>query len=89
MGWGYARLSDGREVGYSIQATCEDPGCINHIDRGLSYVCGTMHGDTEFGCGHYFCTKHLHFVEFKNGTTSQVCAKCLEFLEKEGLLSED
>ena len=30
------------------------------IDRGLSYVCGRMHGGGNEGCGKHFCPEHLH-----------------------------
>jgi len=57
MGWGHGTTADGREVGYAVTATCDQPGCTVRIDRGLAYCCGTMHGG-ENGCGGYFCEAH-------------------------------
>lgn len=74
MGWGYGVLPDGREVGYSVEAVCEAPGCGAEIDRGLGCLCGTMHGqDDGEGCGHYFCGEHLFF-----GAPNQMCGPCLD-----------
>lgn len=61
MGWAYGEV-DGREVGYSIEAECDQDGCTARINRGLAYCCGDMHGGTEHGCGRYFCTEHLFFT---------------------------
>ncbi len=72
MGWGYGVLPDGREVGYSVSAVCEAPSCDTAIDRGLAYLCGTMHGqDDEAGCGHYFCSEHLLY-----GGPNRQCGQC-------------
>jgi hypothetical protein len=58
MGWAFCGTDDrGREIGYGVAATCDYPGCEEPIDRGLGYVCGTMHGG-EQGCGRYFCGSH-------------------------------
>lgn len=59
MGWancGYD--SQGRPIGYAHEANCDHPECEERIDRGLSYVCGSMHGDDEVSCEKYFCRKH-------------------------------
>lgn len=78
MGWGYGILADGREAGYNVVAKCEEPGCLERIDRGLAYLCGMMHGqDDEEGCGHYFCSRHLFY-----GGPNQMCAKCLKDWEE-------
>jgi len=59
MGWGYCgEDAEGRPIGYSIEATCDHPGCNAPIDRGLSYACGDMHGFAEAGCDKYFCSEH-------------------------------
>lgn len=71
MGWSYAKLPDGREIGYSVDAVCEHPGCNKQIDRGLAYVCGGMHEGGDNGCGHYFCYEHL-FMSI-HGQLCQVC----------------
>lgn len=61
MGWAFCGTNDeGREIGYGVAATCDFPGCAAEIDRGLGYLCGEMHDPTEWGCGKYFCDKHLH-----------------------------
>jgi len=80
MGWAYCgQDSEGRDIGYSIEAICDEPGCDEKIDRGLAYACGGMHGFAEYGCDRYFCYKHLFF---HNGTkASQVCRECLELME--------
>lgn len=62
MGYGYYVLSDGREAGYLVTATCDREGCDEVIDRGLGYLCG-RHPDgfrdpDEYGCGSYFCGRH-------------------------------
>ena len=68
MGWSNCGEDDlGRPIGYSIEAICDFSGCEEVIDRGLSYVCGSMHGagsvDRDgvsiYTCGRYFCTTHL------------------------------
>lgn len=72
MGWGHCGTDDdGREIGYCIEATCDEPGCSKRIDRGLAYVCGSMHGGGEYGCGKYFCYKHLMM-----GAPEQLCPEC-------------
>lgn len=63
MGYGRYTLPDGREAGYMVTATCDQPGCLVRIDRGLGYLCGQSpdgHRDpSEPGCGRYFCDQHL------------------------------
>lgn len=61
MGWSYGINLEGREVGYSVEATCDYAGCGEKIDRGLAYVCGGMHDGDEYGCGRYFCGTHLAY----------------------------
>ena len=78
MGWAYCGKDDlGREIGYGIVATCDQPGCNEVIDRGLGCVCGgdrtrdgefaPMHGAADGGCGRYFCGEHLGFVGPRGG----------------------
>lgn len=62
MGWAYG-IVDGREVGYSVEAVCDEPGCEASIDRGLAYACGNDHGAGEDFCERYFCGEHLFFME--------------------------
>ena len=71
MGWAFATNADGREVGYGIDTECDQEGCDKAIDRGLAYVCGSMHDGGSHGCGKYFCYAHL-FV----AGGEQVCGAC-------------
>ena len=82
MGWSYAVLEDGREVGYGVEATCEHPGCEAQIDRGLAYACGGLDaviGRSEIGCGHHFCYEHLFL-----GGPAQMCPACSDAWHAEG-----
>ena len=59
MGWGYYKLSDGREAGYMVDAECDFPDCHAQINRGLGWLCGSMPESSEDdGCGFYFCGEH-------------------------------
>lgn len=58
MGWGYGTVQ-GKEVGYTVDTTCEHLGCTATINRGLSYACGNDHGEDEVSCAGYFCDNHL------------------------------
>jgi hypothetical protein len=77
MGWGSGTNAAGREVGYAIDATCDEPDCTVEIDRGLAYVCGGMHDGAEHGCGGYFCSDH-RFVACPppGGRAVFLCARC-------------
>ena len=49
MGWAHCGLdSKGREIGYAIATTCDEPECAAEIDRGLAYACGGMHGQAGY-----------------------------------------
>lgn len=75
MGWAYGFVN-GRDVGYGVPAVCDKPDCDEKIDRGLAYLCGDMHGD-EFGCGLYFCSRHLMYRRPKELDHSvQKCPRC-------------
>lgn len=73
MGWGYGHDEDGREIGYLVDAECDQEGCDKQINRGLAYRCGEITEDT--GCGLHFCESHLFFSLKLN---CQVCQSCLE-----------
>lgn len=89
MGWGDCGDDDrGRPIGYMFEATCDEPQCNCKIDRGLSYVCGSMHGGGEYGCGGYFCTHHLRSAEMKDGRPNQLCVRCYATCEAEGCLDD-
>lgn len=63
MGWAFCGTdSKGREIGYGIRATCDEPECSTEIDRGLGYACGGEHGESETACEGYFCGAHLSTV---------------------------
>ena len=68
MGWAYCGKDNrGREIGYGIQATCDQRGCDEVINRGLGYCCGPMHNGDEGGCGGYYCDEHLGWVGPRGG----------------------
>jgi hypothetical protein len=77
MGWAYAINAEGREVGYSVPAICDQNFCFKKIDRGLSYVCGGMHDGGDYGCGRYFCDFHRTYVDFDRW---EYCWKCADEL---------
>lgn len=71
--------------GYGVRCKCHKRGCVEQIDRGLSYLC--------YHCTWYFCGEHLTSVyddrdeiieaECFAGTESQVCERCAKELEQE------
>ena len=81
MGYGYYTLYDGRDAGYGVDATCDDPGCDASITRGLDNLCGdnpAVWGPPSHGCGRYFCSDHLFFC---GGPGAYRCGTCLDFEE--------
>lgn len=81
MGWAHGTTTDGREVGYAVEATCEADGCDEPIDRGLAYACGGWHDPTPYSCGHHFCAAHLTIVDLDSDlgvelTVGQLCPSC-------------
>lgn len=79
MGWANCgEDSEGRPIGYAHSATCDHPGCTTKIDRGLSYACGGMHGETGNDCEKYFCYKHLVMVHDPDNllSSAQLCEEC-------------
>lgn len=91
MGWSdCGDDSQGRPIGYGVEATCDHPECDAKIDRGLSYACGGEHGDLEYSCEKYFCSEHLTYPdkEFEDGDgpRDRVCAACAKLIEQ---LDED
>lgn len=74
MSWSHCGTDEeGREIGYGIEAICDEEGYEEEIDRGLYFVCGDMHGRGEWGCGRCFCAKHL-FI----GPPEQLCGACCD-----------
>lgn len=90
MGWGNCGTdSNGRPIGYNFEATCDHPGCQEKIDRGLSYVCGNMHGHDEVGCEEYFCSKHKRtFIDYDDDLTV-ICDSCAKLHLDSGDWVED
>lgn len=85
MGWGDCGFdSKGHPIGYVFSATCDHDGCNKEIDRGLSYTCGGMHGETEFGCEKYFCDGHLRNFVDDDGDLIRVCDSCAKELLDSG-----
>lgn len=93
MGWGDCGTdSQGRPIGYSFEATCDQPDCTARIDRGLSYACGGMHGNTDSGCEKYFCETHRsNWVEEEpDGKIVEVCDECASaILTDEDFIEDD
>ena len=79
MGWslGYDKHWR-RDIGYSVPAICDYPGCTEAIDRGLSRVCGGAPYGGEDGCGLYFCDGHLLVGD---DGSPQMCERCCGFEE--------
>lgn len=46
-----------RDVGYSVTAICDHPGCTAEIDRGLGYVC-CEDINHRACCGAFLCADH-------------------------------
>lgn len=81
MGWSIGYDDNwNRWIGYGVPAWCDHPDCIKKIDRGLAYVCGGDPHGGEYGCGLYFCSKHLAYGtrgRGKDAETVQLCQRCL------------
>lgn len=78
MGWSIGWDNNWkRDVGYGVPATCDFPTCNESIDRGLAYVCGDEPYGGDFGCGLYFCDKHLEMHKPHNCDRHiQQCRRC-------------
>lgn len=88
MGWARCGINSvtGKRMGYAYVGKCAQRGCKEKIDHGLSYCCGDMHeGSDGYGCGKYFCSKHLVYVDVghlvTHRQTGQVCLKCEKEME--------
>ena len=64
-----------RDIGYSVPAFCDHPGCMKVIDRGLSYVCGGEPYGGNHGCGLFFCPDHQHIAGDKRDN-ARLCSRC-------------
>lgn len=90
MGWGNCGAdSKGRPIGYVFKAPCDFPGCDVRIDRGLSYVCGHMHGEDEISCEGYFCGMHKSNGIIWEGVFCTICDACATFLINDGAFELD
>ena len=63
-----------RDIGYGVPAICDHPECSTEINRGLSYLCGDLHG--EKGCGLFFCSDHRIFND--EGHYPEMCERCCD-----------
>jgi len=86
MGWGYTTGEGGRDQGYIVPSLCDQPGCNEEIDRGLSFRCGEYRSDN--GCSNFFCDKHLQWFTLEDDEEEnagdagiQFCDHCLWHLE--------
>ena len=85
MGWSIGYDSNWkRHIGYGVPAFCDHPGCGRHIDRGLSYVCGSQPFGGERGCGLYFCETHRSMT-----SKGELCARCYPKIRKPFLPTPD
>lgn len=86
MAWSDCGMdSCGRNIGYSYEGYCDHPECPEKIDRGLTYVCGGMHGNNEYSCERYFCDKHKsNWIKISDGEEIVICDDCYEDLLDSG-----
>ncbi len=91
MGWGdCGNDSNGRPIGYVFEAICDHPGCNKKIDRGLSYVCGDMHGEDEYSCEKYFCYDHRqHCLIREDNSLIVICDECAKCALESGDMIEN
>ncbi|WP_413486299.1 hypothetical protein [Shewanella baltica] len=90
MSWSHCgEDSNSRPIGYAFAATCDHPGCHKQIDRGLSYACGSMHGEDEISCEGYFCEAHRPTFVEHCGRIHQICSQCTKALIDSGEWQED
>jgi hypothetical protein len=67
------------EAGYAVETVCEEDGCTEQIDRGLAYLCGNEPGGDDYGCGGYYCARHLYGGY---GGAEWLCDRCLKRCEE-------
>jgi hypothetical protein len=81
MGWSIGYDSNWkRDIGYGVPAICDLPKCNEKIDRGLSHVCGDEPYGGDYGCGLYFCEKHMLYREPRgSGRLYQLCPRCYRY----------
>jgi hypothetical protein len=84
MSWAVGEFN-GRDIGYGVPATCDQPQCGARIDRGLAFVCGGEPYGGEHGCGLFFCDAH-RFTSTRTGTDGAIsypllCQRCMDRAE--------
>lgn len=85
MSWSHCGTDkEGRLIGYAHEGLCDCFPCLNEIDRGLSYVCGGMHGEDEHSCDKYFCAEHLEWTLDLDDEYKNVCQECMVRLTTSG-----
>lgn len=82
MHYEISRNGEKIEAGYGVEATCEERGCKEKIDRGLYHLCGNTPGGDEYGCGGYFCDNHL-FLGSGAPVSEGLCRDCSDRYERE------
>lgn len=89
MGWANCGTdTQGRQIGYAHNATCDHPGCSTEIHRGLAYKCGPMHGEGVWYCEGYFCEKHRQNCLPCDDRSVQVCDACYSSAREYALKDE-
>lgn len=75
--------SDGKAIaaGYDVTTICEHKGCHEEINRGLAYLCGNTPGGDEYGCGGYYCYRHL-YLGSGAPVSEGLCKRCSDAYEK-------
>jgi hypothetical protein len=77
MGWAYCgEDSEGRQIGYGVEAKCDHPDCDVIIDRGMSYACGDTHGDGDGTVDYMYCEKYFCSAHMQMGHEVQQCMAC-------------
>lgn len=77
MGYSIGTGRNGRDIGYGVPAICDSPKCSKRIDRGMSYCCGG-YGQSDMGCGLYFCSDHLYYHKFRGEENyTDFCIRCI------------
>ncbi len=73
-----------RDIGYGVPATCDHPLCGAEINRGLSHVCcGNEPYGGEYGCGLYFCGRHLNYALTEDNQDDNLPARCEQCVKGE------
>jgi hypothetical protein len=69
-------------AGYSIGDRCPFLACGIPIDRGVTFLCGNTPGEADdYGCGRWFCMRHLSSPDGLNLLGGGLCPVCAVQLE--------